>query len=257
MAVLTADQIIKPIKTFRQALKDALKFINNNPEELLTFGIQPSLPSTQLGYVKCSNPEKIKGLDNPVYKVDEFKEKPDPQTAKLYYESGRYFWNSGMFVWKARTIREKIKQLVPESHEPLENIKKQWNGPNREKVLEENFAALPKISIDYAVLEKTSDIRCIRLDCRWMDMGSFAALYDFIRADENNNLTVAGLTQLLDCSNTIVVTEQQDHLITGIGLENLIIAHSSDATLVCSREQAHRIKELLQEIEREDKAEFL
>jgi len=246
MAVVTADQIIEPAELFQQALKDALRFINDNPDKMITFGIQPTFPSTLLGYVKCGHSHKSPGCTNEIYPVDAFVEKPDEGTAKKYVDSGQYLWNSGMFVWKAKTILANLEKFLPIATEPLARIRADWDTPEQQQTLAECFARLPKISIDYAVMEKAKGVHGIKLDCRWLDMGSFAALADIITADENNNIVVAGASELLDCKDSIVITEDKGHLIAGIGLKNIIVAHTPDATLVCPADQAHRLKELLE-----------
>ncbi len=257
MAVVTADQIIEPASILQQAIKDALLFVNQNPDRLITFGIKPTFPSTQLGYIKCINPQKHPNCENQIYSVQAFSEKPDEQTARKYIESGQYFWNSGMFVWKAKTILRHLNQFLPESTEPLNKIKADWDGPNQQETLEEYFPKLPKISIDFAVMEKAPKVHAIRLDCRWLDLGSFAALADVIKSDENDNIVLAGRSELLDCKNSILITEDKNHLVAAIGLENMVVAHSPDATLICPLNQAHRLKKLLKLIEEHGGHKFL
>ena len=257
MAVVTADQIIEPPGLLQQALKDALTFVNDNPDSMVTFGIQPTFPSTLLGYVKCGDSRKAPGCHNEIYAVEAFEEKPDEETALKYLDSGQYLWNSGMFVWKARTILANLEKFLPEATEPLAKIRADWDGPNQQQTLAEWFLKLPKISIDYAVMEKAQAVHGIKLDCRWLDLGSFAALADIITADENNNIVVAGASELLDCKDSIIVTEDKGHLIAAIGLENLVVVHSPDATLVCPADQAHRLKELLNLISKHGGGEFL
>ena len=116
---------------------------------------------------------------------------------------------------------------------------------------------MPKISIDYAVMEKADDVYAIRLDCKWLDMGSFAALADIISSDENNNIVVAPKSELIDSKNNIVVTEDKGHLIAAIGLDNLVVTHTPDATLVCHIDQAQKIKELLELIKANSGEKFL
>lgn len=257
MAVVTADQIIKPDEILQQALRDALTFINNNPNDMITFGIQPTFASTTLGYIKCTNARKCPNCKNKIYSVEAFKEKPDEKTAKKYLDTGQYFWNSGMFVWKAKTILSNLAKFLPESTEPLARIKTDWDGPNQQQTLQEWFLKMPKISIDYAVMEKADKVNAIKLDCSWLDMGSFAALADIINSDKDNNIVVAGWSELLDCKNSIVVTEDKSHLIAAIGLENMLVAHSPDATLVCHIDQAQRLKELLELIKQHEGEKFL
>ncbi len=246
LVVVTADQIIKPTEIYEQALKDAIYFINSNPGAMITFGIEPSFASTQLGYIKLEAGQKYHGCKNLIHRVETFKEKPDQETAKEYLDDGSYCWNSGMFVWKAQTILGKLFDFLPACREPLKKIQANWSGPHQKTTLEEWFVKLPRISIDYAVMEKAENVYAVKLACHWLDLGSFTALADVINADKNNNVVVAGLSELLDCSGNVVVTEDQGHLIAAIGLDDMVIAHSPDATLVCRKEDCHRLKELLE-----------
>lgn len=257
MAVVTADQLLEPAEALQEALRGAFAFVAKDPEALVTFGIKPHFPSTQLGYVKCGPPEDAVQAQGAICRVEAFKEKPDLQTAEEYLKSGRYLWNSGMFVWKARTILRNLEAFVPQSREPLRRIAAAWETSDQEGALREWFFKLPKISIDYAVMEKAEKVYVIPLACRWLDMGSFAALADIIKSDENNNIVVAGSSELLDCKNSIIITEDKGHLIAAIGLEDVVVAHTADATLVCSAGQTERLKELLANIESHGKREFL
>lgn len=257
MAVVTADQLIEPEDVFHDAISDALKFVNSNTESMITFGIKPTNPSTQLGYIQLGAEQKCSQCKNTVYAVDSFREKPDLETAKEYLKNGSYCWNSGMFVWKARTILENLKKFLPGCVEPLEKICADWDGPNQAETLREWFLKMPKISIDFAVMEKAENVNAIRLGCRWLDMGSFAALADIITSDDAGNIIVAGQSQILDSKNTIVVTEDKDHLIAIIGLEDMVVAHSPDATLVCHKDHAHRLKELLEMVREQGGERFL
>jgi mannose-1-phosphate guanylyltransferase len=257
MAVVTADQLIEPADVFQQALKDALAFVNKNPDSLVTFGIQPTFPSTQLGYIKCAAPRKCAGCKNEIHSVQAFVEKPDEKTAKRYIGSGQYFWNSGMFVWKAQTILTNLEKFLPEAAELLMKIRTAWGSPKQQSIFEQWFPKLPKISIDYAVMEKAESVYAIKLDCRWLDVGCFGALADCLSLDENNNVIVAGARELLDCRNNIVVTEDKGHLIAAVGVKDMVVAHTPDATLVCHIDHAHRLKELLELIERHGGQKFL
>ena len=257
MAVVTADQLIEPDEVFQNTMTDALRFVDKNEDAMLTFGIKPTFPSTQLGYIKLSGKTDCEGCKNDIYSVDSFKEKPDLETAEEYLDQGGYCWNSGMFVWKAKTILDKLTELLPASKEPLQKIQNDWDSPRQDETLKEWFLKLPKISIDYAVMENASDVYAIKLDCKWLDMGSFAALADIISSDENNNIVVAGISELLDSKNNIVITEDRDHLIAVIGLKDTVVAHTPDATLVCPVEQTERLKELLENIKAQGGEKFL
>jgi len=257
MAVLTADQLIKPADVLQQALKDSLAFVNKNPQSLLTFAIQPSFPSTLLGYIKLSSPQECDVCQNEIYKVEAFREKPDEKVAKEYLATGQYCWNSGMFVWKAETILKNLFRFLPDCRQPLQKIQADWQGPCQQQALKEWFIKMPKISIDYAVMEKAENVCAIKLNCHWLDMGSFAALADIITADEDNNIVVAGASELLDCKDNVVITEDDGHLIACIGLKDMVVAHSPDATLVCPIDQAEHIKKLLELIKQRTGEKFL
>ena len=116
---------------------------------------------------------------------------------------------------------------------------------------------MPKISIDYAVMEKAANVHAVKLDCKWYDMGSFASLADIIRSDENDNIVVAGCSELLDSKNNIIATEDEGHLIAVIGLENMVVAHTPDVTLVCHVDDTSRLKELLELVKRHGDGKFL
>ena len=257
MVVVPADQLIRPTKVFQQAIIDAIEFVKRNPESMLTFGIEPTYPSTQLGYMKIGNTVKVDDIENGVHKVDAFKEKPDEATAKKYLASGDYAWNSGMFAWKARTILSSLFKFLPESLEPIKKIQAAWDTPDQEEVFGTWFHKLPDISIDYAVMERASNVHAIKLNCSWLDMGSFAALADVIKSDENNNLVVAGASQIMDCKNSIFVTEDKEHLIAAIGVKDMVVAHSADATLVCPIGQTDKLKELLEAIKAKGGQKYL
>jgi mannose-1-phosphate guanylyltransferase len=257
MTVVTADQMLEPAAVFENAMRMALSFVNENPRSLVTFAIEPTFPSTQYGYLKLGDPKPCGESADAVRRVEAFREKPDEATAEAYIKDGRYCWNSGMFVWKSRTILDLLKQHLPACVEPLKRIQTDWGGPDQQVTLREWFGRLPKISIDYAVLEKADEVYAIGLNCRWLDLGSFTALADIIESDADKNIVVAGHSELIDCKNTIVVTEDKGHLIALIGLEDMIVAHSPDATLVCPANQSHRLKELLEELRKHGREKFL
>lgn len=257
MAVVTADQLIEPVDVFQNALKSGLNFVKANPKAMITFGIKPTSPSTQLGYVQLGEEKTCETCEHKIYTVESFTEKPDSDTAKKYVSSGNYYWNSGMFVWKARTVLDNLAKFLPESTEPLRQIQAAWDGPKQTETLKEWFLKMPKISIDYAVMEKAKKVHAIKLDCHWLDMGSFAALADIISSDENNNIVVAGHSELLDSKNNIIITEDEGHLIAVIGLDNMVVAHSPDATLVCHIDDTQRLKELLSRVKGHDSGKFL
>ncbi|PKL48977.1 MAG: mannose-1-phosphate guanyltransferase [Planctomycetes bacterium HGW-Planctomycetes-1] len=257
MAVVTADQVIKPAKVFHQALEDGINFVDKNPDALITFGIQPSFPNTQLGYIKLGESQKCPHCRNEIYPVEAFKEKPDMQTAKEYLSTGQYCWNSGLFVWKAKRVLELLFENLPQAKQPLQRIQADWGGPHQEETLAEYFIKLPKISIDFAVMEKAPKVHAIRLNCQWLDMGSFSALADIIESDKNGNIIIASQSETLNCKNSILVTEDKEHLIAAIGLEDMVVVHSPDATLVCPIGETEKLKQLLEVLKQHKKEKYL
>jgi mannose-1-phosphate guanylyltransferase len=257
MAVVTADQMIQPMGVFQQALKDALCFVGSHPRASVTFGINPTHAATTYGYVKCQEGQSFEGCVNSVHAVDSFREKPDEATAQSYIEHGHYYWNSGIFVWKARRILELIHCFLPDAREPLLHLGEAWGTAKQVEALNTWFVRLPKISIDFAVMEKADQVYAIRMDCDWLDMGSYTALSDVMMQDAQANFVAAEKHVLLDCAENIVVTEEDGHLIAGIGLKGLVVAHSPNATLICPRDQLDKLKGLLMQIEEQGGSHFL
>lgn len=257
MAVVTADQTMDPASAFQSVIKDALCFVTQHPERLVTFGIKPTFAATQYGYVRCREGEAHPGCTHPVRPVEAFVEKPDRQTAQTYLESGNTFWNSGLFVWKTKTILALLNEFLPDSTEPLEQLKAGWNTPQWESTLTEWFPRLPRISIDFAVMEKAPHVSAIELDCQWADLGSFAALADVHTPDAHNNIVASTASALLDVTDSVMVTEQEGHMFAAIGVQDLIIVHSPDATLVCHKDHADKLKALLEQIEQQGDGSYL
>jgi len=253
MAVVTADHIIEPDDVFQKAMGSAISFVNSNTEAMITFGIRPTFPSTQFGYVQLAEG----GGPDGIRKVASFREKPDEKAASEYVSRGDFYWNSGMFVWKAKTLLKALTDRLAATREPLRRIQAAWDGPLQDEALKEWFPKLPKISIDYAVMETAENVYGMELDCRWLDLGSFAALADIIESDADDNIVVAGHSELMDSHNNIIITEDTGHLIAAIGLKNMVVAHSGDATLVCPVGETYRLKDLLEKIKERQGEQFL
>jgi mannose-1-phosphate guanylyltransferase len=251
MAITTADHVIEPIDTFQAAVKTAFDVATEDPSALVTFGIVPTHGHTGLGYIHRGEPIMVKGKPGAAYRVLGFKEKPDKPTADRYVESGRYYWNSGMFVWRADTVLNELAAHLPESHKGLADIARAWATPQRDKVLDEVYPALKKISIDYAVMEPASQnkgkahVTVVEMPVQWLDVGSWPALAETLEADEHNNAMQAPVFVLLDSDDNIVVSEDPGHLVTTIGVSDMIIVHTKDATLVCPKNESQRVKDLV------------
>ena len=241
MAVFTADHVIRPQERFAEAVETACAAAEANRDALLTFGIRPTWPHTGLGYIHC--PGEMSGG---VRKVVAFKEKPEHSLARRYVDSGEYFWNSGMFVWTLGAIRSALNEFLPESMRRLEPLgRAAREGRDVAGPLAEAYAALEKISIDYAVMEKAREVLMVELGCEWLDVGSWPALENVTDLDESDNAIVAANTVVMDSSRNVIVSEG-DHVLAVLGMEDCIVVHSPDATLVCSRGKSQRLKELVE-----------
>jgi mannose-1-phosphate guanylyltransferase len=250
IAVVTADHVIEPVSQFQDSLRQAFTVAEEQPNALVTFGIVPDFGNIGLGYIHRG--ELLhSGARDQAYKVLAFKEKPDQATADRYVESGRYYWNSGMFVWRADTVLRELSLHLPEAHRGLMKIADAWNTPQREQVLREIYPKLPRISIDYAVMEPAShgkgkaQVTTVEMPVEWLDVGSWPALADTLEIDEHDNAVDCQTCILIDADNNIIISHDPSHLIAAAGLSDHIIVHTPDVTLVCPKRDAQRVKELV------------
>jgi len=240
MAVFTADHVIRPTERFAEAVEKACQAAEQNPDALLTFGIRPTWPHTGLGYIHCG-----RSVQDSVHEVVSFKEKPDHQTARRYVESGQHYWNSGMFVWKLQAILRALKEFLPNSVEKLAPIAEAArSGRDYLPLLAEAYPSLERISIDFAVMERAHKVLMVELNCEWLDVGSWPALENVSEPDETANVVVAENVAALDSSRNVIVVKG-DHLVALVGMDDCIVVHSPDATLVCNKSDSQRLKELV------------
>jgi mannose-1-phosphate guanylyltransferase len=255
-AVVTADHVIKPVDTFSDRLTAGFEVCETHADLLVTFGVVPTHGHVGLGYVQRGQAlDSVTGRDG-VYAVQAFKEKPDKPTADRYVESGRYYWNSGMFVWRASTVLEAIKEFLPESHKGLTRIGEAWGTPEQAEVVQQVYPTLPKISIDYAVMEPasrrpgaTEGVAVVELPVDWLDVGSWPALAETLDVDDRDNALDAPATALLDSDSNIILSRDDktpDHLIALIGISDTVVVHTADSTLVCPKSEAQKVKNLVE-----------
>jgi mannose-1-phosphate guanylyltransferase len=244
MAVFTADQMIRPVESFVESLLKALSWADTMPESLITFGLRPTWPHTGLGYVETGD------LFEPgIYRTCGFREKPDRAQARRYIESGRYFWNSGMFVWKVATILARLKQYLPETADKLSQIREALDaGEEFEGTVEHLYPQLEKISIDYAVMEHADDVIMVELLCEWIDLGDWPALEELLTPDEAGNTVACDHTVSLDSFGNVIVSDDPDHLLAVMGMDDCVIVHTKHATMVCKKSDSQRIRELVEAV---------
>jgi len=243
MVLLPADHVIKNRRKFVINLEDACRMAWEH-DCLVTFGIIPSGPCTGYGYIKRGDWIK-QGLRTVFARVERFTEKPGRSTASRYVRCGNYFWNSGIFVWKASVIAGEFKKRMPELYRAYLEIRKALKKPGWEKALAKIYGGLEKISIDYGIMEKAKRVMMARADFDWDDAGSWLAMERHFPADASGNIAI-GDNVALDSKRCII---HSDGGVVGcLGLEDIIVIRTPDAVLVCHRDSAQDIKKLVRKL---------
>lgn len=249
MLVLPSDHLIKYTDMFVELL-DKARQVAENGKNLVTIGITPNMPETGYGYIKRQSEEGTLGE----YAVERFVEKPDLETAKTYLASGDYLWNSGMFLWKASTILESMEKHLPEIYKGLQAIEAAIGGSEQEAVLQREFTAMPSESVDYGILEKESNIYVFPGSFGWDDVGSWLAVERMKPVSEEGNV-LSGNTVTVNVENCII--EGENKLIAAVGVKDLIVVDTADATLICAKEHTADIKKILEKLRAGDGAKYL
>lgn len=254
--VTPSDHLIQNNEAFLNSVKEGIELAEKG--YIVTFGIKPAKPETGYGYIKT----ELSG-----YKVEEFVEKPDLETAKKYLKAGNYFWNSGIFMFKASTILKEMQLHAPDVLTGLQKLDLTKNYIDKEA-----YEAIPSISIDYAVMEKSDKIALIpcgagakslkdgfaglegsssfSVDCGWNDLGSWEAIYDVMQKDSNNNFT-KGDVIALDTQDSYIYSSKR--LVSTIGVKNLVIIETEDAILVCDKSRTQDVKIIFDKLKKENK----
>ena len=240
--------MIAPADTFREAILQAAALVEESPGRLVTFGIKPTYPAESFGYIEAGDQ-----LAQPLgaaraCRVSRFKEKPPASVAREYLAAGNFLWNAGIFVWKAATILESLAVRQPECLERLRRIVAAWETPDRDTVFGREFAAIRGISIDYAVLEHAGDVVVIEAPFAWDDLGGWSAVARQRGVDSEGN-TVVGRHLGIESVRTIVHTDA-DHLVVTMGLEDMLVVHTPDATLVAARTHEEAVRRVVAELEK-------
>lgn len=230
MIVLTADQIIEPADQFNTAIANAAAFLELQPDRLVAFGVEAASPSTLVGWQKLGQTVDFPGCE--VRRIAAFTEKPELEIAQQYVNEGGYCWNSGQFAWKAETILAEIATHLPEASPLLSQIGQAWNTSARERVLGELFPKMPKGSVDYRIMQKTSNACSILLPCSWEDMGTHAALAGRIGARRDSNL-VMGKAVVPGTENIVMANTNQCVVVAS---DNLTVVVTEDTVFVGDRD---------------------
>jgi mannose-1-phosphate guanylyltransferase len=245
MSVLTADHLIQPVDLFQRTLVSAAAAARDSGA-LYTFGIAPDFPSTGYGYLEAGDALET-GDDVEHFRLNAFREKPDIETAKVFLTSGRHSWNSGMFAWRTSAIAEAIRRFLPDHAARIGPLAEADGTASWEDDLRAAFEPLPKISIDFGVMEKADDVRMVRASFQWSDVGGWLALEQFHDPDGANNRGTGRIRPLKAVSNS-VFCEDTGETVALVGVSDLVVVRSGDRTLVAHRDAVEQIKQLVEQM---------
>ena len=259
MAVMPSDHAIAPAEKFRSALRLAAELVAERPSRLVTFGVRPTYPAESFGYIERGQPLALPALGQqaaadwqpggppPVFAVRKFHEKPSAAVSQTYLAAGNYYWNAGIFVWRAQTILDELRRHEPAMLAHLERIAASVGRPEYASVLTREFTEIVPRSIDYAVMERATNVAVIEAPFAWDDVGSWQAIARLAGADAQGN-TIAGRHLGHDTTGSIVRTGD-DHLVVTLGVHDLIVVHTPDATLVADKRQEESLRKLVKLLE--------
>jgi mannose-1-phosphate guanylyltransferase len=244
-AVLTSDHLIAPQAEFERAMDLGFRLVEADPSRLVTFAITPTYPATGFGYVERG--DAITGFEG-AFRARRFVEKPDRARAEEYLASGGFGWNSGMFVFSARTVLEALARFKPETAAGMREIRAAWGTPGAKATVDRVYPQLPRISVDYALMEPASrdpalSVCVVPMSVDWKDVGSWPSYGETLPADADGNRTNAQAVHS-GSARVLALSDDPAHVIATIGLEDVIVVRTKDATLVVRADLAERVKDL-------------
>lgn len=247
--ILPSDHLIKEHDEFRKCLLNAAEYANKS-KGLVTIGITPTRPETGYGYIQFDDDE----IEQNIYKVLTFAEKPNLATARQFVESGDFLWNAGIFVWRVDVILEEIKNYLPDLHEGLLKLEQFIGKPDFEEQLTNVYGQLKSISIDYGVMEKSRRVYLTKADFYWNDVGSWEAVYEVAEKNEDGN-AIAGESYTLNTFDSYIFAPKK--FVATIGVSNLIVIDTEEALLICHRNNAQDVREIVDYLKMNKRAELL
>ncbi len=262
VAVLTADQDIKPEQGFKDTVNYILEFVEKG-DSICTIGIPPNRPETGYGYVETDS--KFETNDKcEIKKVNAFREKPDLNTAKLYCESGLHFWNSGMFFFRLDYFIKSMITHLPEIGTKISDLKSKYLNntsiafDSSFEAIDDIFESFPDISIDFGLMEKAQNVYTANALFEWDDVGSWDSLDRVIAKDDNGNIS-EGLNAVVDCNNSIIINKSsKDNIVIGaIGLDNFVVVVTDDSVMICPKEKVQDVKKCVQKLKSESLHKWL
>jgi mannose-1-phosphate guanylyltransferase len=254
MLVLPADHVISTDQQFHDCMLAGVRLIEQQPKRIVTFGIRPNYPAESFGYVQrgeALTDSKVAGA----YRVEFFREKPNRQIAESYLQAGTYYWNSGIFMWRADTILQALRVFEPQMMEHIDAIAKSMGTPSFPATLQREFAAINGRSIDFAVMERYNDVAVIEATFRWDDVGSWQAIGRLTEPDEQGNCVQGKYLPIQ--SQRMIVFGDNDHLVVTIGMQDTIVVHTPNATLVAPKHEEEHVREVVKQLHARHWDEFL
>jgi len=249
MATLAADHLISNVEYFQELLRQGYQL--SEAGWLVTLGIRPTYPSTGYGYIQ-RGPE-LKGFPFLAYEVDRFREKPDETTAREFLARGDHDWNSGMFIWRTDRIRVEFGRLMPELDVQLEEIARAWDTPARGETIASVWPTIKPQTIDYGIMEKAERVVVIpAVDLGWNDVGSWESIFEVFPPDNDGNIILDSEHIGIGTGGSLIVSDRTKRLIVTLGVENLIVVDTKDAVLVCSRDHAQKVREVVNLLKQQD-----
>ncbi|MGA2490030.1 MAG: sugar phosphate nucleotidyltransferase [Anaerolineales bacterium] len=254
MLILTSDHSIRNDDLFRLVMRVAVQVARK--DYLVTLGITPTFPETGYGYIKRDAPLPEK-FDYPVYQVLQFIEKPDETKARVLLASGEASWNSGMFIWRADRILDEFARQMPELKERLDRIGAAWGESEQNTVLQIEWPQLKTETIDYGIMEHANNVAVLPAGgLEWSDVGSWDSMFDVLLPDEHGNVVVNSEHMALDTRDSLIYSTTRKLVVT-IGVNDLIVVDSDDALLVCRRDQAQQVRQVIEDLKKTHREDYL
>jgi mannose-1-phosphate guanylyltransferase len=239
--VLPADHVIGEEEQFRAAMAAGAEFVSREGG-LLTFGVRPTRPETGYGYLELG-PEHSRRDKWSIHRLRQFVEKPDVEHARTYLDSGGYLWNAGIFAWRATTLLDEIRRQIPDLASGLDRIGAALGTAKFDAVLSEVYPSLPATSLDFGIMEGAEQLWTLPVDFPWSDVGSWTALAEGLSDDATGNAT-RGRVQAIDADNNVLVSTGP--VLSVVGVDNLVVVATPDAVLVVPKDQAQRVREVVE-----------
>ena len=241
IVVSPSDHLVSNTSQFQKVVSQGLDFVRQG-DRILTLGMQPTRPETGYGYIEQGEAVSAEDVQLPIYTLKAFREKPDLSTAQHYLSEGGYTWNSGLFLWSVQTIVSELRRYTPEIATLMDQMSPYFFTPNEQEIVDRLFPECTKISIDYAVMEKTSLAYVLPAEFGWSDLGTWGSLHTLSSHDEGQNAVIGNGVKMIESSGCMVHMPQGKQVVIQ-GLENCIVAEHNGVLMICRLSEEQRIKE--------------